>query len=322
MKLTRLLHVADLHGSEICFRKIMRSLDLYKPDVITVCGDLTGKGIVPIVQQADGSFKASFYNKTYNLHTKEEINDLVEKIRVNGWYEWNCTGSSFEEFKASEEAQAKVFTEVASQTIKRWVDYAAEVLKGKKLKLYILPGNDDEMAIDEPLRSTGSDNIVDPEGQVVQIDDEHEMISSGFANVTPWHAPRDIPEEKLAEKIEDMAGKVKDMKSCIFNFHCPPYGTMLDGAPKVDPSFNPPKIVYEGGGPVMIPAGSTAVRAAVEKYQPLVGLHGHIHESRAVEKIGRTLCINPGSEYAEGILHGCLVNITKDEVKSYLFTRG
>jgi Icc-related predicted phosphoesterase len=317
MKLTRLLHVADLHGSEMCFRKVVKSVELYKPDVITVGGDLTGKGIVPIVQHPDGVFKANFYDKAYELRSKEEVNELVEKIRMNGWYEWLCSPSELEEFKASQEIQARIFKQVIPATIKRWVSYAEENLRGKNIKLFMLPGNDDDFAIDQAF--LGTESIVNPEGKVLMVDENHEMISTGFTNVTPWHAERDIPEEELARKIEDMAGKVKDMKSAIFNFHCPPYGTMLDAAPKVDAELRP---VMSGGGPVIAPAGSTAVRAAIEKYQPLLGLHGHIHESRGIEKIGRTLCINPGSEYGEGILRGCIVNLGKDDVKSYLLTRG
>jgi Icc-related predicted phosphoesterase len=319
LKLTRLFHVSDLHGSETCFRKVVRSVDFYKPDVISICGDITGKGIVPIVEQADGSFKSSFYNKVYEMRSKEEVAKLVDKIRMNGWYEWTCTPSMMEEFRASEEIQARVFKELIPATVKRWVGYAAEALKGKSVKLFILPGNDDDFVVDEPLRDTATENIVNPEGKVVRVDNEHEMISTGFTNITPWHAPRDISENDLAQKIEAMADKITNMRSAIFNFHCPPYGTILDPAPKVDETLRP---VMSGGGVVIAPAGSTAVRAAIEKHQPMLGLHGHIHESRGMEKIGRTLCINAGSEYGEGILHGCIVNLGKDDVKSHLFTRG
>jgi Icc-related predicted phosphoesterase len=319
MKLTRLLHVADLHGSEMCFRKVIKSVDIYKPDVITVCGDLTGKGIVPIVRQSDGSFKSSFYDKVYELRSGEEVTKLVDKIRMNGWYDWHCTPTEIEDFRASEEMQAKVFKQLIHDTMKRWISFAAEALTGRKVRLFMLPGNDDDFVIDEPLNATGCENIVNPEGRVLMIDEEHEMISTGYSNITPWHAERDIPEYELAQKIQDMTSKVKDMKSAIFNLHCPPYGTMLDAAPKVDEKLRP---VMSGGGVTIAPAGSTAVRAAIEKYQPLLGLHGHIHESRGLEKIGRTLCINPGSEYGEGILRGCIVNLGKDDIRSYLLTRG
>jgi hypothetical protein len=72
----------------------------------------------------------------------------------------------------------------------------------------------------------------------------------------------------------------------------------------------------------MISVGSKAVRAAIEKYQPLVGLHGHIHESRSAQKIGRTTCINPGSEYGEGILRGCLVTFAEGVIEGFQMTSG
>jgi hypothetical protein len=68
--------------------------------------------------------------------------------------------------------------------------------------------------------------------------------------------------------------------------------------------------------------GSTAVLNAIEKHQPLLGLHGHIHESRAIQQIGRTLCINPGSQYTKGILGGVVIFFKKDRIKDYMFVSG
>jgi hypothetical protein len=60
----------------------------------------------------------------------------------------------------------------------------------------------------------------------------------------------------------------------------------------------------------MQPVGSTSVRTAIERVQPLLGLHGrHIHESRGAVPIGRTLALNPGSSYEEGVLQGALVTL-------------
>ena len=77
-----------------------------------------------------------------------------------------------------------------------------------------------------------------------------------------------------------------------------------------------------GGQPVLYGAGSESVRAAIERYQPMLGLHGHIHESQAVASLGRTICINPGSEYGEGVLRGCLITIAHGRVVSQQMTAG
>jgi len=202
--------------------------------------------------------------------------------------------------------------------VKRWVGIAEERLKGTDVKVYISPGNDDRFDIDEVLKTTNS-NIY-PEDQVISIDDHHEMITSGWANPTPWNSPREVNEEELLKKFEAMCSEVKNMENAIFNLHVPPKDTPLDLAPELDPTLKP--VVRGGGGVSMIHVGSTATRQVIEKYKPLLGLHGHIHESRGFVKIGRTLCINPGSEYGEGILRGAVINVDEKGVKSYILTQG
>jgi len=319
MKLTRIFHVSDLHGSEFCFSKLLRSIDLYKPNIINVCGDLTGKAIIPIIRQKDETFVTKFLGTSYVMKSMEELEKVKNEIRVNGWYPWCTTQEELEEFKANKKKQDLVFKDLMLESVRRWLLMAEKHLKGKNVKLFLLPGNDDDFIIDQAFKDLEGDYIINPEGKVVYLDDKHEMISTGYSNTTPWNAPRDIPEEKLMEKIEDMASRVGNMSSCIFNFHCPPFNTLLDIAPKLDENLTP---IMSGGSPLMGPVGSTAVRKSIEKYGPLLGLHGHIHESRGAEKINRTLCINPGSEYGEGVLRGCIINIDDKSVKSYLFTSG
>ena len=72
------------------------------------------------------------------------------------------------------------------------------------------------------------------------------------------------------------------------------------------------------------PVGSTAVRDAVQRVQPLLSLHGHIHESRGATKIGSTLALNPGSSYEEGILQAAIVNLDpkKRKVRNYQLVNG
>ncbi|MEW6080982.1 MAG: metallophosphoesterase, partial [Bacillota bacterium] len=165
-----------------------------------------------------------------------------------------------------------------------------------------------------------NDYVINPEGKTVELDEYHEMISTGYGNMTPWQCPRDISEEDLAEKIEGMAAGVKNMPNCVFNFHCPPHDSNLDLAPRLDRDLKPK--LGPGGQPDMVPVGSVAVRRTIEEYQPLLGLHGHIHESRGTVKIGHTVCLNPGSEYAEGFLRGALVTLRGGKVVSCQLTSG
>jgi Icc-related predicted phosphoesterase len=217
------------------------------------------------------------------------------------------------ELKQDSKKVDELFTRVMLETVERWIRVAEERMKRTGIKCYVMPSNDDQLIIDEAINK--SDYIVNPEGKFIQLDEDHEMISTGYSNVTPWMCPRDIPEEELEKKIEVMTTRVENMPNCIFNFHCPPQGTSLDVAPKLDENLKP---VVSGGAVVEAHVGSTVVKNAIERYQPMLGMHWHIHESKGTYDIGRTLCITPGSEYTEGILPSVLIVIDEKKVKSFL----
>jgi len=314
--MTRIFFVSDVHGSEKCFRKFINAGKIYKADVLILGGDITGKMIVPIVKQGN-EYHADFIGKKWILNNEKELESLEKKIRDSGYYPYLTDPNELEELEADKSKVDKLFSELMVEQVKRWIKIAEERLKNTGIKCYITPGNDDRFDADKAF--TESDYVINPEGKVVKIDDHHEMISTGFSNKTPWNSPREVTEERLEEIIEEMVSRVENMKNCIFNFHCPPYDTIIDVAPLLDETLKP---VVKGGQTVMVHVGSVSVRKAIEKYQPLLGLHGHIHESRGVAKIGRTLCLNPGSEYTEGILRGVIINLDKGKIKSYMFTSG
>jgi Icc-related predicted phosphoesterase len=210
-----------------------------------------------------------------------------------------------------------IFKHLMLETLRRWIKLAEERLRNSGVSLYITGGNDDIPEIKTIISE--SDYVIDPEERVVEIDGKYEMVSLGWSNPTPWNTPRECSEEELMGKIEKMVTQVRDVGRCIFNLHVPPINTIISECQKLDKDLKP---VFEGSEPVMISGGSTSVRNAIEKYQPLLGLHGHIHESRGVVKIGRTLCINPGSEASEGILRGVIVNLDNGSLKSYQLTAG
>jgi hypothetical protein len=308
---TRLFFAADVHGSETTFRKFLAAARYYKPNIVMLSGDITGKVLVPIVKESDGTYSANFLGSNVVAKNEEQLKDLEKNIRLNGQYPFVTSEDEKARLDMDPKAVDQIFSDTMVAVAKRWTRIAEEKLKDSGVKCLIMPGNDDRFELDSFLEAT--DFVVNPEGKVVQIDEFHEMISTGYSNISPWNCPRDIPEEKLTEKIDTMAAQVRNMKNCIFNFHCPPYDSGLDTAPEL-------KELKPTGQ--MVPVGSHAVRRAIEEYQPMLSLHGHIHESQGFRKIGRTLCLNPGSEYSEGILRGVVINLSEDKVRSYLFTRG
>jgi len=313
---TRIVFASDIHGSERTFIKFVNSAVFYKANVIIIGGDITGKLIIPIIEQPGGTLKTNFLGSDI-LVKEDELRLLEKKIEDTGFYACRITVDEKIMLDNNPEKVNELFSHLMIQRAKRWVDLAESRLKGINVKCFISAGNDDSFTIDKVLEN--SDYIIYPEGKVVMVDEDHEMISCGYSNPTPFNCPRDVSEEELLNRIEAMTSQVNDMKNCIFNFHCPPYNSQIDVAPELDASLKP---VIRDGQPSYIPVGSKAVRQAIEKYQPLLGLHGHIHESKGFFNIGRTPCLNPGSEYSEGILRTVLVVLDKKKVKSYLFLSG
>jgi Icc-related predicted phosphoesterase len=241
---------------------------------------------------------------------------------ILGFYEVMLSPDEYAAIKDDKDAQEKAFTEAARKRLADWVALAEERLKDSPRRCYITGGNDDPWEVLSALEDNAQDHVVPCEGHTVRVDDDHSMVSLGYSNETPWKTPREISEDELTKKIDEATHGVEDFSKCIFNFHCPPKDSTLDTCPMLDTSTDPPTIIMEAGTPVLFGAGSTAVRAGIHKYQPLLALHGHIHESRGITRLGKTVCINPGSEYGEGILHGVLVNILNGKIEGYQLTSG
>ncbi len=315
---TRVFYTTDIHGSEDCFRKFLAAAKEYKPNVLILGGDITGKMIIPVIAQSQTEWTTTLLGEQLTMRSESEVQAVEKRIRAIGYYTYRASRQEAEEMQTDKDRLDALFSKLMCDSVSSWIRLAEERLKGSGTRCYISPGNDDTFAIDSIIQS--SDYVIYPEGKAVMIDDQHEMISCGYSNMTPWKCPRDITEDELGERITSMAAQVHDMELCVFNLHCPPYNTMLDQAPKLDKDLKPS--VQPGGGFEMAPAGSVAVRDMIQKYQPLLALHGHIHESKGTFKIGRTLCMNPGSEYAERVLRGALLDIDGKRVKDYLFTSG
>lgn len=310
--------MTDVHGSERCFLKFINAAKFYKAKILILGGDVTGKMIVPVIQQKDGCWRSQLFGNERVASSEEQVQKIEKDIRDSGYYPFRTTEPEMTGLDADKTKVDALFTRLMCESIARWVEIARKRLAGTGAVCYISPGNDDRIEIDEYLKS--DDVVINPEMRIVQLTPHHEMISLGYTNQTPWHTPREVTEENLEGMISPLVERVRDMGNALFNFHCPPANTIIDQAPKLDATLKP---VISGGQIEMIGAGSTAVKNAIVKHQPLLGLHGHIHESKGVVKIGRTVCLNPGSEYGEGILRGLIFELgDKGGIKNYMFTSG
>lgn len=320
-KLTKIFYTTDVHGSEVTYRKFINAAKFYDVDALVLGGDITGKFLIPIVRE-DGSFRATLGENRQVVSSDDELNALQARIHDQGFYWSILDPATLADMQSDSHKVERMFEDLARDRLLRWAQFAEERLKGTDVKCYITGGNDDHPEVLEVLRDFKGEHVVACEGEIVHVDDDHEMVSFGFSNPTPWNTPRELSEEELAEKIEHAVSSVSNFENCIFNFHAPPLDCTLDRCPKLDPSTDPPSPVMVAGQLVFVGVGSSSVRNAIEKYQPLLVLTGHIHESRGVAKLGRTTVVNPGSEYGEGVLRGSIISITGNEVKGFQMTSG
>lgn len=319
---TRLFFATDLHGSERTYRKFINAGKFYDVDVLVMGGDITGKLLIPIIEEKNGNYRATVQGRVEHLSTQAELDELTTKLGTLGFYHKVMDEDEFQTLSADEKAVDKVFHELARKRLSDWVDLAEERLAGTGKKCFVTGGNDDDPEVLSAIKRDDTESFFGCEGEMVYVDDDHTMVSVGFSTKTPWNTPREVTDEQLHEMIEEMIAKVPDTSKAIFNFHDPPNDSSLDTCPKLDWDKDPPEPIIQGGQVVMHGAGSKSVRKAIEAYKPMLGLHGHIHESQSVAKIGRTTCVNPGSEYGEGILRGCIVTFVDGEVKGFQMTSG
>jgi Icc-related predicted phosphoesterase len=317
----RLFFATDVHGSEVTFTKFLNSAAFYKADVLVLGGDITGKMIIPVIDLGNGSFAANLLGQELTSSSGMSLDDILRRIKRLGFYPFQTAKEDWTKIDADPERYDELFRRLALERLQGWASLAEKKLAGKNVAIYVTGGNDDPRYVEDFLKQ--QQFMIDPEDKIVTVARTFEMLSIGYSNPTPWKTPRECPEEELQKKIDGLVSELSNPASrCIFNIHVPPYESTIDTAPMVDGSTTPPRYVLRDGMPQMINAGSTAVRAAVERYQPMLALHGHIHESRGVIKIGKTICINPGSEYAEGVLRGVVVNMDSNGVKGYQLTSG
>ncbi len=310
----KLFYAGDIHGSDKLWLKFLNAAKFYEVDTLIMGGDITGKVMVPVVDLGGGKFEARLTGHRERVDQRG-LPDLEKRIRFNGFYPYRCDPAEHARLEQDPSHREEVFSRVMRDEVMRWIEVAEHRLEGTGVRCFVMPGNDDEFGIDDALES---ELVINPDGKVIRFDGV-QMLSCSWTNRTPWNSPRELDEPELLAKLESIAGRLEPGQPTIFNLHCPPHGTMLDQAPAMTADL---KLVREGGEPRIISVGSTAVRTLIEKYKPALSLHGHIHESKAVQRLGPTTCVNPGSAYAEGVIDGAIVELVGGQVISCQLVSG
>jgi uncharacterized protein len=321
---TRIFYTADIHGSAPVFRKFLNAAAFYDVDALVFGGDLMGKALIPVVLE-DGRYRAKLHGRDHELDA-DGLEGFCRAAEVAGFYWKVMDRDEYEALRRDPLLLKALFQERGRATLQSWIELAHDRLAGTPVRLYLTGGNDDEPGVLEVLEEADGEHVVACEGVLVELDGMHTMITVGLSTPTPWDTPREASEAEIGAAIAASLSAVSDPGRCVFNIHCPPIDSLLDRCPKLDTSRMAlgelPRPILEHGRVVMTSGGSGAVRQAVETYQPLMGLHGHIHESAGRIKIGGTPCFNPGSAYGQGALEGVIVSIRDGKVVSYQHTSG
>ncbi len=313
---TTIYYASDVHGSNRCFRKFLNAAKFYKANVIVMGGDVLGKAIIFLEETRPGIYVTQERGQRLELTSEGDVREFEKIAADKGIYTYRCREGERDALYAAGEVDS-VFERLMKERLIEWITLADERLAGSGVRCYIMGGNDDPP---EVLNALDTGRIVhNPEGAPVELDEVSEMISLGWSNPTPWNTPRECSEDELAQRIDALMMQVKRPEALVMNLHVPPFKSGLDEAPELNADF---KVQSSLGQTRFKPVGSTAVRAAIERYQPLLGLHGHIHEAHASCKIGRTVCINPGSDYSEGVLHGVLATLHKGKLRGHQMVSG
>ena len=305
-----LFFATDLHGSEKCFSKFLRAAEFYSVDALVLGGDLSGKIVVPVVAEPDGRYTTRMLDQELTLEDEQEVGDAEQRIRLNGFYPFRCTREELEALHGDDQLKSQRILEVVREDVERWMTKADELLTASGIPCVAIPGNDDDAFVGELLEQSA--RIENCEERVVRVDG-FQVLGFGYSNPTPWSSPRELSEDDLAERLDRAAQFLDPDLPTIFNVHVPPHNSGLDFAPELGADRG-----MIGGGRT-VPVGSTGVVAAIERYQPVLGLHGHVHESRGAFKLGRSLCLNPGSEYNTGRLRGVIVRLAPEGVVGHQF---
>jgi Icc-related predicted phosphoesterase len=309
---------SDLHGSEVCFKKFVAAAKFYGADVLLLGGDISAKIVVPIVRTGRGGYRAEFHGQAERID-EQAVEDFERRAANSGLYTERMDPDEYQHFADHPDEVEHLFDKVMRRTVQRWLEYAKAKLEDSPVIIYNAPGNDDPLAVDEVLLEHGDGRVVFVEGEITPIAPGMEMLSTGYTNVTPWDTHREYSEEEIRAHLRAMTDRLENPQTAIFNIHVPPYNSRLDTAPLLGQDL---KVKTAAGAVMTAPVGSTSVREAIEAVQPLLTLHGHIHESGGSVKIGRTTAINVGSEYGEGVLRGVLVTVSDGKLLGYQAVSG
>ena len=304
----RILFISDIHSSLSIWEKALDYCANHNVELLILSGDHDGKLFIPIVSTSEGCY-AKLHEQSYSFNDINEVKQFRYDKSLYGIYSKEMEITEVEKLRNDSAYLENVFHDVILEHMTMLMNLLTSKILPPNLKIIVSLGNDDPYYLDDLINKYQTDQILIGINNCFYID-EYCVVNFEYTQPTPWETPRELSENIIEKKIDTLL-MLNRSEYYLFNFHCPPYNTLIDCAPKIDKNFKP---VIRGGELVNSHVGSKAIRRIIEKYQPICSLHGHVHESPGKFNINKTICFNPGSEYERGILRGYIIEIDKHTV--------
>ena len=183
---TTIFFATDVHGSGKCFRKFVNAGAVYGADVLILGGDVAGKALQTIVRGADGRYHCRFIGTDHDVAPGPELEALERLIADHGYYPYRAEPGELDARRADGSLD-RLFIELMHARLTEWLTLADERLRPASRRLYFMLGNDDPVDLGPLLDSAPWGTHA--EGRIVQLDDDHEMISWGYSNLDAMAQP-------------------------------------------------------------------------------------------------------------------------------------
>jgi len=304
----KILFVTDIHGSSLIFRKALSLSRELGIDLLILSGDLSGKEVIPTIEENGNLYLVVEGKKSSKRELIKDFNRFFCDSEDFGRYIIKLSSEEYQDCLKNHLKAEDFYLKAVIERIKSWV--IAYKQTNTNFKILICPGNDDQTGIDVILNNLRDNQVLIGIDEVCEFQD-FKILNYSIVPTTPWRTPREKDDKLIREEIKSLIKRTDFNNNLIFNIHTPPFNTLIDYAPYVDDQL---KLVIKGGSVERIHVGSEAVYEIIAEYQPILSLHGHIHESSGELYIGKTLCVNPGSEYGQGILRGYFFDLVKDKI--------
>jgi Icc-related predicted phosphoesterase len=163
----KLFYATDVHGSEICWKKFINAGKFYEAELLILGGDMTGKAIIPIIDQGGGKYKVTLLDQESILEGDEAVQKMAQGIQNRGYYPYITTPDEVQEISSTPGRSDDLFLQEVTKTLVRWMEYADQKLAGTGIQCFVCPGNDDVFEVDQIIATSAR---IHAEGKVIQID--------------------------------------------------------------------------------------------------------------------------------------------------------